>query len=377
MSNETRIKYLQTPNLNKTPVGGDVAETDSTLSIQGMAADAKAVGERVEEYDSLKNTFMPSENVPTGIFSKTNPAASDNGDGSYNIGSTDYGTVIFAPKLTLKAGKYILFGVPVGFSFLSTTEVYTGAIATNDTMKEKEITVESDGEYYLGYRNTSRPSAAYVIRPYLKCVAGELSDQQRQHIVGDYGLTPKKVDALIALLKQVYFKDGSGEAFSVFESAWETKDTTAPKIQEENKMYVGSGIQSKDGLGATIKYQLAEPLSTVTLCGICPTNKFSGREDPQPAVHWFDADGDYLSYHSMFIRSGSRWMRFVGVDSLTPSFEYNYSPSAGITIGAIAASVDMDFLDDSYMYVKETGQVLFAGKYTPYYGMTNISESEE
>ena len=31
-------------------------------------------------------------------------------------------------------------------------------------------------------------------------------------------------------------------------------------------------------------------------------------------------------------------------------------------------------IDDSYLYINDTGQILFAGKNTPYYGHRNISE---
>ena len=35
----------------------------------------------------------------------------------------------------------------------------------------------------------------------------------------------------------------------------------------------------------------------------------------------------------------------------------------------------MYYIHDAYMYDKTTGQVFFAGRNTPYYGMSNISEA--
>ena len=52
------------------------------------------------------------------------------------------------------------------------------------------------------------------------------------------------------------------------------------------------------------------------------------------------------------------------------------SPRRVINIGseAIAITLSMFKLDESYAYIVETGQILFAGKNTPYYGHRNISE---
>lgn len=52
------------------------------------------------------------------------------------------------------------------------------------------------------------------------------------------------------------------------------------------------------------------------------------------------------------------------------------SPRECINIGsdAIAITLSMFKLDESYAYIVETGQIFFAGKNTPYYGHRNISE---
>ena len=52
------------------------------------------------------------------------------------------------------------------------------------------------------------------------------------------------------------------------------------------------------------------------------------------------------------------------------------SPKECINIGsdAIEITLSMFRLDESYAYIVETGQILFAGKNTPYYGHRNISE---
>lgn len=52
------------------------------------------------------------------------------------------------------------------------------------------------------------------------------------------------------------------------------------------------------------------------------------------------------------------------------------SPRKCINIGseAIAITLDMYKLDESFAYIVETGQIFFAGKNTPYYGHRNVSE---
>lgn len=52
------------------------------------------------------------------------------------------------------------------------------------------------------------------------------------------------------------------------------------------------------------------------------------------------------------------------------------SPRRCINVNSdgIAITLNMNKLDESYAYIVETGQIFFAGKNTPYYGYTNISE---
>lgn len=45
-----------------------------------------------------------------------------------------------------------------------------------------------------------------------------------------------------------------------------------------------------------------------------------------------------------------------------------------VTANGLAMTMAMNRLSDSYAYLKETGQILFAGKNSIYYGHENISE---
>ena len=125
------------------------------------------------EFVNLKSivdtTLMSEKNLldTTVIYTKTSNAVTNNEDGTYTIGTTDYGTVIFGAPITLLPGVYTLYGVSMGYSFLSTTTNYGTAFITNDTNEPKIITLDTTKTCYLGYRNNVKPTESYVITPYL------------------------------------------------------------------------------------------------------------------------------------------------------------------------------------------------------------------
>lgn len=132
---------------------------------------ARLDAEHTDVKSAITNTqytdFTLASAIDTSAWTNnSNGAVASNNDGSYNVGTTDFGNTLF--QGTLKAGIYNLFGVPVGFSFVSTnTSHSTGAVATNDTGKTKRITIESDGTYYFGWRIPSKPSAGFSVRPFI------------------------------------------------------------------------------------------------------------------------------------------------------------------------------------------------------------------
>lgn len=83
---------------------------------------------------------------------------------------------------------------------------------------------------------------------------------------------------------------------------------------------------------------------------------------------------------------------YIGSDTSSITFQYYFSDgsadfwyfawtnsrlavsSAVKRISRISFSIEKTKLKDSYAYIVETGKILFAGKNTPYYGHTNISE---
>lgn len=114
--------------------------------------------------------FDDTELLTPTISSKTNNAITDNGDGTFTIRATDYGDVFFDSPLYLVPGLYKLFGVPAGFSFVNTSESHDSPIVINSRVDAIDVNIETSGWYYVGYRDSARPSAAFTITPSFKRV---------------------------------------------------------------------------------------------------------------------------------------------------------------------------------------------------------------
>lgn len=71
-------------------------------------------------------------------------------------------------------------------------------------------------------------------------------------------------------------------------------------------------------------------------------------------VFW--PNGNYYDYWTWSTSDGY-WRTVINVDS-----------------GMIACSISISVLDRTYAYLGETGQILFAGKNSPYYGYSNIND---
>lgn len=84
----------------------------------------------------------------------------------------------------------------------------------------------------------------------------------------------------------------------------------------------------------------------------------------------YDSDGNHVNHVSMRQTSDNRWAQKAS-GTLT---EFSQSWTIG-EYSQITFDVDTRYVDDAYMYDKTTGDIFFAGKNTPYYGMRNISEA--
>lgn len=127
----------------------NVLKTDLTL------LDSDFYGEDVSDFSN--------------ILSNDNTAVTSNNDGTYSVGTNDYGTTVFAEQLSLSPGKYLLSGASTGYMFVATTtNVNDKFVMAKTTPVEFEIYETTN--CYLGFRMDSRAVTATTITPYIKTI---------------------------------------------------------------------------------------------------------------------------------------------------------------------------------------------------------------
>ena len=148
---------------------------DPTLSIAGAPADAAKVGElksAASDLDADMSNLVEWKQLllATQVAANTNTALTNNGDGSYLIGTTDYGNTTFGYLMTLEAGDYYLFGVPEGIAYLSTVGTsasYANRVFENTTREPKRFHTDTQQSLWVCFRSPSKPSESYTIYPAL------------------------------------------------------------------------------------------------------------------------------------------------------------------------------------------------------------------
>lgn len=135
--------------------------------------------------DSNKLFYFGENLIDPYKYITNNNAVVSNNDGSYTVGTTDYGRSFFgissSGTLHFEAGEYYLFGVPEGFTFIATTNNESTAVATNETGTLAKVTIP-EGNYYIGLRIASPPSESYVTRPYIGKKLPKVDEVNRQII---------------------------------------------------------------------------------------------------------------------------------------------------------------------------------------------------
>ena len=182
---------------------------DTSLSVAGAAADAKATGDELN-YLKTEIGYKLVNVVDTTQYISSNSAVTYNGDGTYTIGTSDYGTTTFnnGKYAYIDAGEYELYGVSNGAAFIAPSNNFSSAVFSNDTPNPKRITIteEDAGYLYFGFYIGSRPSSSFVIEPYLKKTESNVSDNKQN--IDDLNRLTENTYNLASFEEQVFRKNG-------------------------------------------------------------------------------------------------------------------------------------------------------------------------
>lgn len=121
--------------------------------------------------------------------------------------------------------------------------------------------------------------------------------------------------------------------------------------------------------GITVKYQLDAPTTSLYPAGIIPYADSVFIANGNIMVAYDDNGTEVIYVAEKTTSTDNRWAQ----KSSSPTEFKNEWTVEEYT--QLAFSVDTRYLDDAYMYHYPTGQVFFAGRNTPYFGMKNISEA--
>ncbi|MBO7248320.1 MAG: SGNH/GDSL hydrolase family protein [Bacteroidaceae bacterium] len=142
----------------------------------------KEVTDLKEDLNNVKNTVTYERPLLLGastLAGNNNTAITNNNDGTYTVGTTDYGITTFGngTPIILEAGDYYLYGVPNGMSFLSTSytvsTAYKNKIFENQSPDPAIFHTDTQISVYVGFRSPSAPAESYTIAPSLYMIAAE------------------------------------------------------------------------------------------------------------------------------------------------------------------------------------------------------------
>lgn len=134
------------------------------------------------------------------------------------------------------------------------------------------------------------------------------------------------------------------------------KLNTSPKIAQYDKSW-GRGVEVVNndiGWCITEWYEFipsSEQRSPFTICG------YVGNDANQRTFQYY-----YVNTHDWYYFNNGN---APGSRNIDGSARHNWR--------YISFSIDVSLLNDSYAYVQETGQIIFAGKNSIYYGYKNIN----
>ena len=194
------------------------------------------------------------------------------------------------------------------------------------------------------------------------------------------GLSDDAKTALLNCFAHVAWTDAYGQEYyddlaEALDHQPQPIENTTAKIDIHNQICGTEGVyKTVTGAGITIFYVLGAPSVKLHVAGILPYAVAAMQGTPNASLQVYNGTNfvNFVNEVSGSAQSSNRWLRWATGALVHTEYEATYDVN---TYDRIRFCVDENYLDDSYMYDVETGQVFFAGVNTPYYGMSNISEA--
>ena len=302
--------------INQLVVAAGAIVIDPTLSVQGAAADAKAVGDRIAELEQGGTGGLTAD-IKAALLACFNHVAWDSADPAGQSYISALQTALYPPA-----------------NLSRITAVYTqpGTVWSTDTLDSLKPNLVVTAFYS---DNTSEVISNYTLSGSL--TAGTST------ITASYG--------------------GKTATFTVVVNEY----STSPVIRSVGKGYSDRGEElSQNGTSTT------EPMSvgkTFTVADgvqrimiFAPRAEGASFSSSKVKIPRY-LDGVFVNYNNM------AWVTY-GDESAT---EQQVTPGA-TEYNQMAFTLATGYEEDSYAYVLDTGYIIFAGRNTKYYGKSNISE---
>lgn len=303
----------------------DIPVVDGTLTQSGQAADAAAVGGRLsklsEEIANLQTSGLTTAQVKAL-------------DGMFKVAAYIKADV---------SSEYSTFKTAFGIEEATITGIsatYSGGNVTAGTSVDELTGIVVTAHYSDG---TSQTVTGYTL-------SGAIAEGENTVTVTYQG------------------KTATFTVTGVAESGGDESNDTTVQIETYDAGLNSSGATvGRAGLGVTKLYKFTTvrdnlPTKYEYLVGICPyTDEAVNSSNGYGALY---IDGVFQTY-STFYGNGKP------LTTTQTEGKMNINTDDGAYNG-VRVPVAYANADDCYLYVKSTGQVLFAGKNTPYYNMANI-----
>lgn len=128
---------------------------------------------------------------------------------------------------------------------------------------------------------------------------------------------------------------------------------TSPKIAQY-------GVKNPSGNPATKPYIVDEDYCVTEIYAFTPMNV-------RQTLHFYGGSGNMILY------TDNTYKDYWNLNGETQEHKWNI---INANANRLTCTLKISMIDDCYFWIEETGEILFAGKNSPYYGHTNISELE-